>query len=791
MSSLSYKGSIKKRLVWIILLATSLSGLLGYSAFLYWYVDDQYNKNIELSKTIADVLGQNLAKIILLNDVSVASEVTTALKSFPHIDSMVLYDKKGKAIFEYSKSGKSFVADALPDKLHRKSFEKGDRLRLYLDAIYQGRKLGYIQLNLKVKSVFDITKDNIPILIPIYLIMIIFSYLLAVLFAGKFTKPVLELVPFLEKINLTDSIRARMVIRENNEYGRLYKEINTMLDRIEENYDAQKIAAVAFEAQSGMFVADRRLKILRVNRAFTKIMGYKPEDVIGKSSTIFRSDVHSQEFHKEVRRSLTKHGYWSGEIYSLLKNGTIRPQSVTIQAVKDDNSEVLYYVFSFIDLGVQKDIEAKLDFVKRYDILTGLQNRDSILKDMQENLDSLRDDKWGALLRFDIKDFKILNDAYGRSIGDLLLIQIAKKLKENFPDAKMMGRLVADDFMICFSSLSNQKYSASIQSKMIAKKLIELLEEEFELGGKLVHIVVYVGIALYDRDINLASDLLKHADIALRIAKEEERQIAFFDKQAENIAKSHIDIYTQLLTALKEDQFELVYQLQYNKNKEVYAAESLLRWNHPTRGFLSPSEFIFVAEKTGLILPIGQWVIKAACKQLAQWKKNKKTANWVLAINVSAKQFKDENFVKNLKYEVLKNEIDYKNIKLELTESVLIDDMEKIIQKMQELKDLGIQISLDDFGTGYSSLEYLKKLPIDQMKIDLSFVMNMLYDKRDVAIIKSILLLGKALKLEVIAEGVETKEHLDNLKELGCDFYQGFYFARPERIETINKLVGV
>ena len=790
-SNTRYKGSIKKRLVWIILLATSLSGLLGYSGFLYYYVGNQYNKNLDLAQTVGHVLGQNLAKIILLNDISIAADITSSLKSFHSIKSMVLYKKDGKAIYEYSKDGKSFATIALPDKAHRKSFQVGNVLRLYTDASYQGTKLGYLQLKIKVKSIVDITQENFATLSFIYLLMILFSYFLALMFADKFTKPILELIPFLEKVNFTDRLKKRITIKEHNEYGKLYEEINIMLDRIESNYDAQKIATVAFETQSGMFITNKKLEILKVNKAFSEITGYLPQEVIGKISSIFKSNTNSKEFHKKIRKNLYKYGYWSGELKNRHKEGDIHSENVTIQAVLSDESEVMYYVFSFVDLSLQKEFEKKLEYMKRYDILTGLQNRNSTLSDIQENLNNLKNDSWGALFRFDIKDFKIINDAYGRSIGDLLLMQIAKRLKDSFPDAKLFARLATDDFLVYFSSLSNQKYNASIESKIIAKKLIKTLERKFRIDEKQINIITHVGIALYNKKVKIATELLKHADMALSLAKKEDRQIAFFDKQAESIAKTHVNTYTQLLTAIDQEQFELVYQLQYNRNEEIYAVESLIRWNHPTKGLISPSDFIPIAEKTGLILPLGLWVIKAACKQLAIWSKNPKTADWVLAINVSAKQFREDNFVQSIKEEIDRNGVNYKRVKIELTESVLVNDIDRIIHKMQELKDLGIQISLDDFGTGYASLGYLKNLPIDQMKIDLSFVLNMLQDKRDVAIIKGILLLGKALNLEVIAEGVETKEHYEYLKKLGCNFYQGYYFARPQKIENINKLIGI
>ena len=251
------------------------------------------------------------------------------------------------------------------------------------------------------------------------------------------------------------------------------------------------------------------------------------------------------------------------------------------------------------------------------------------------------------------------------------------------------------------------------------------------------------------------------------------------------MALNHIDIYTQLREALQKNQFELFYQLQY-KNDKPYGAEALIRWNHPSRGLVSPIEFIPVAEKSGLILPMGEWVIEEACRELAKWRDNPKTQEWTIAVNVSAKQFKETSFLQHIQENIEKNKIKFSSLKVELTESILSDDLTQIIEKMKALQKLGIKTSLDDFGTGYSSLEYLKKLPLNQIKIDQSFVRNMLNDKNDIAIIKSILLIGEARGLEVIAEGVETKEHFEFLKTLGCHYFQGYYFARPQRSSELN-----
>ncbi len=325
-----------------------------------------------------------------------------------------------------------------------------------------------------------------------------------------------------------------------------------------------------------------------------------------------------------------------------------------------------------------------------------------------------------------------------------------------------------------------------MQGEILAQQLVATIQKPFSINKKAIHPICYVGIALYNSDAADSGTILQQADGALHLAKKkQDRSLAFFDEQIEQKLLSHFDMYAQLLVAIKEEQFELYYQLQYNDEAKPYAAEALIRWQHPTKGMISPVEFIPVAERTGLIIPLGKWIIESACEQLALWKTSHNTAHWRLAVNISAKQFTQEDFVHNVQVAIEKSGIESSALKLELTESILVDDIDNTRQKMKQLREIGVSLSLDDFGTGYSSLQYLRVLPLDQVKIDQSFVKNMLSSKKDIAIIKSVLLLADAFELEVIAEGVETKEHYLFLKELGCRYFQGYYFARPQKSSEI------
>lgn len=768
------------------MLVSLLTVTIGYGSFIYWYMNDQQSRSLNLAKTAGVVLGQDIAKLVLLNKVSAAADITSKLKSFSDLNTMVLYNLDDEAIFQYSKKNRSFTVSSLPIKSQRDPEVIGNNLKLYIDTAYQDTHLGTVELNMKIDTILDIIKQNINMIMIILFFMFILSYLLAIIFSKRFTQPILNLVAFLEKIDLIESLKQRIHTKELNEFGKLYAEVNTMLERMESSQKAQKIAATAFETQSGMSITDIDQKILQVNKAFTDITGYTPEDAIGKTPSILNSGHHDDIFYKNMYDSLKKYHYWSGEIYNRHKNGTVFPEQLTIQAVLDENDDTIYYVASFLDLTFQKEAEAKLQYLKQYDTLTGLVNRGLLIESIQQHLDRNRQRGWGALICFDLQDFKMINDAYGHTSGDMLLQEISKRLKASFKNSDLIGRIGGDEFAMWFDFLDRDKESASVQIETLAQYLITTLTQSFYLDNIIIHPIPYAGIALYNKSSKDANALLKQANGALHLAKQkQDGNLAFFDKEAEKMLLTHLDMHAQLLLANQENQFELFYQLQYDQNGEVLGAEALIRWNHPEKGIISPLEFIPIAERTGLILPIGLWVIQTACKQLALWQKNPITAHWTLAVNISVKQFIQEEFVRQTKEAIEKSGAKANRLKLELTESILVDNISIVAQKMELLQKLGIQISLDDFGTGYSSLQYLRNLPLDQVKIDKSFIRDMLSSEKDKAIIKSILLIGEAFDLEVVAEGVESKEDYELLKQLGCKIFQGYYFARPEKISNI------
>ena len=381
---LQYKGSIKKRLIGIIVSITLLTGLIGYSSFLYWYINNQHDRALNLSKTIALILGQDVAKLFLLNNISAAADISDSLKSFSNLNSMVLYKLDGKAILQYSKNNKNFVADKFKNNMPNKELSLNKNIiKINIDANYQDKKLGYIQLNFEVETLIDIIKKDIFVLISILVFTLILSYLMAIAYARKFTNPILDLVNFLEKVELTDSLNKRTKTEEDNEYGKLYDEINRMLERIESSHKILKIAAVTFETQNGITITDKDQKILLVNKAFSKITGYTSDEVVGLTPKILKSGMHDKEFYDEMRESLNNKHIWIGEINNKHKDGSILNEQLTIQTILDDNNDVLYYVASFLDITLQKEMESKL---KEKEILLIQKSKMAAMGEMIENI---------------------------------------------------------------------------------------------------------------------------------------------------------------------------------------------------------------------------------------------------------------------------------------------------------------------------------------------------------------------------------------------------------------------
>lgn len=552
-----------------------------------------------------------------------------------------------------------------------------------------------------------------------------------------------------------------------------------------------RIAATAFESQEGMVVTDARGLILRVNRAFTEITGYSAEEVIGHNPSLLQSNRQSPDFYRSMWETISRTGGWQGEIWDKRKNGEIYPKWLTISAVKGDDGVVTHYVGTHFDITEPKKKEEKIKELAFFDQLTGLPNRTLLLDRLkQAKTASARNGSYGALLFLDLDNFKTLNDTLGHDMGDLLLKQVAQRLAGCVREGDTVARQGGDEFVVVLAGLSPHEAEAAVATEMVAEKILAALCQPYALGEVSHNSSVSIGATLFQGQQTSIDELMKQADLAMYKSKDAGRNaVHFFNSTMEIAVKKRVALEDDLRRALAEKQFVLHFQAQVLNDHELTGAEVLVRWLHPQRGLVSPAEFIPLAEETGLILPLGRWILETACAQLAVWATQPEMAPLTLAVNVSARQFNAPDFVSQVLALLDSTGANPARLKLELTESLLVHNVQEIIEKMEALKAKGIGFSLDDFGTGYSSLSYLKRLPLDQLKIDQSFVRDVLTDQNDAAIAKTIVALADSLGLDVIAEGVETQAQREFLKQAGCHAYQGYFFSRPLPIEGFDAFV--
>ena len=550
-----------------------------------------------------------------------------------------------------------------------------------------------------------------------------------------------------------------------------------------------RIAATAFETQEGIVITDRNSRILRVNRAFTNLTGYSAAEAIGRTPAILKSGRQDDVFYRNLWETLIRDKYWQGELWNRRKNGEAYPEWLTITAVTNEEGQVTHYVGAFSDISIRKAADDKIHQLAFHDPLTNLPNR-SLLRErlLQAMASSARSQHRGALLFIDLDNFKTLNDTRGHDVGDLLLIEISKRLQNCVRDIDTVARLGGDEFIVMLEDLSEEDQQAAAVARDIGEKILAAINRPFDLQGSEYHGSSSIGISLFCGEGIGMYDLLKHADTAMYQAKSAGHNVLrFFDPDTQAQLEMRAALVDDLRQALPLGQLELYYQIQVDDQRAV-GAEAFLRWRHPERGMILPMEFIPLAEETGLIVPIGAWILHMACEQLKTWQTDPQTRHLHLAINISARQFRQPDFVAQVLEVLKKTGLDPLDpgLELELTESLVLHDIDDSIKKMQLLRTAGIHFSLDDFGTGQSSLSYLKRLPLNQIKIDQSFVRDVATDPNDAVIIRTIIGMAENLGLNVMAEGVETEQQRDFLERNGCHTHQGYLFARPVPIEEFR-----
>jgi len=542
----------------------------------------------------------------------------------------------------------------------------------------------------------------------------------------------------------------------------------------------------------GLVTLDLNGRIHTFNNAACRMMGRDPEaprpqtlsELLGTQLPL------NAQGHLELLSTVDGIEGASAEVNGRHANGAIRPISVSASRIPHTEHDT--FVVTLRDITQQRQDEEEIRRLAFYDPLTGLPDRRLLMDRVRQAMvNSARLGQHGALMFLDLDHFKLLNDTLGHDVGDELLQQVAYRLRNCVREGDSVARLGGDEFVVLLEGLSENRTEAANQAEVVAHKILDALALPYSLRGHGYNSTPSIGIVVFMEDHETMDDLLKKADVAMYQAKAAGRNTArFFDPVMQAAVTTHAELAKEIRLGLQRHEFVLHYQVQIDGQGRCTGAEALVRWNHRVRGLVSPAHFIPLAEETGMILPLGEWVMESACQQLVEWSRNPMTAHWTLAVNVSASQLAQPEFVASVREALQRSGAPAGQLKLELTESMLVDDVEDIIVKMMAIKELGVSFSLDDFGTGYSSLSYLKRLPLSQLKIDQSFVRDVLTDPSDAVIARTVVALGHSLGLTVIAEGVETAEQRDALAAMQCDAFQGYYFGRPAPADALILSAG-
>lgn len=588
-----------------------------------------------------------------------------------------------------------------------------------------------------------------------------------------------------ESVKLTRYQDSRLELWVENDVLRLPGgEILSVFKDVTERHRAEEalqLYANIFEhSGEAIMVTDHANRIIEVNPAFTRQTGYALEEIRGKNPRLLSSGRTPEETYQLMWTALQETGYWQGELWDRNRDGEVYPKWASISAIRDENDVLTHYIASFTDISERKAAEARIEHLAHHDSLTGLFNRYNLeIRLSQAVLSARREHECLAVMFIDLDRFKVINDTLGHQVGDLLLVEVAQRLRACIRESDIAARQGGDEFVVVLSAMSGPEDASNV-----ASKILQTLSLPYQIGADVLHSTPSIGISVFPEDGEDAGTLMKNADTAMYHAKAQGRNnLQYFTAAMNDAANERLLLERELREAIDAGQLLLHYQPQFaaNDTQETarpVAVEALVRWAHPERGLISPARFIPVAEETGLIIPIGDWVLREACRQLAEWKTLGIGPRRV-AVNLSAHQLRNPDLVVSVASTMAQYGLSRDELELEITESVAMTDPEAAVEKLRALRDLGVTLAIDDFGTGYSSLAYLKRLPIQVLKLDREFVRDIEVDENDAAISAATLALAHSLGLQVVAEGIETPGQSQFLRQHGCDLLQGYLYGKP------------
>ncbi|MCG6932714.1 MAG: EAL domain-containing protein [Gallionella sp.] len=783
----------------ILLLALS-SSLVGS-----WQSNERVRANlVEQGRHITENLARQSTLALIFASADNAAEAVQATMAFPGVIGLEIRDNKKHALLTRGRAefaefttmpnlGNSRIRSVLDQ-------ENGNAWR-FVAPVYtqpatdtpfnvqesQPELLGYVSVVMSKAALSRTTTDifivNMVTSISFALLILFMTRILT----NRMTRPLNQLSESMGRAKAGEE-EVRAVLTGPRDISDMAHAFNSMMAVLEEREAALSVAAIAFEIEEGMIVTDSEGVILRVNRVFTLLTGYTAEDAIGKNLSMIKSDRDDPGFYPRMLEALRRDNYWQGEIWNRRQNGEDYPEWLTITAVVGKDGSITNYICAFFDITERKLAEEKIHNLAFYDPLCQLPNRRLLFDRLHQAVTtSARSKNCAGLLFIDLDNFKLLNDTRGHDIGDMLLIEVGHRLRAIIRESDTLARLGGDEFVVLLEGLSTDRSEAALQAREVGEKMLNDIHQPYMLDNVEHFSTASIGVSLFSNYRQSLDDLLKQADTAMYAAKKAGRNtLRFFDPAMQEALEMRSQLEVAIRKSLPKNEFKLFYQIQVDYDMRPVGAEALIRWDHPEQGMIFPDKFIPIAEDTGLILPLGNWVLQKACAQIKEWEGNPLSRELSLAVNVSGRQFRQPDFAKQVTDIIKQSNIDPARFKIELTESTVLDNVADTISKMQALKKIGVRFSMDDFGTGYSSLAYLTQLPLDQLKIDKSFVHNIGTKSTDATIIQTIIGMAHNLGIEVIAEGVETYAQRDFLAEAGCILYQGYLFGRPVPLKAFT-----
>lgn len=557
-------------------------------------------------------------------------------------------------------------------------------------------------------------------------------------------------------------------------------------DRKESDAKLRQASTIFMQVTEGVVITDAEMKVIDINEAFSEISGYLEADIIGKTPRFWKSQQQDDFFYQKMWSSIKRTGKWHGELINRRKNGSLYPAWLTISAVRDDQERITNYISVISDISTIKQSQERVEYLAHHDVLTDLPNRHLFNDRLEHALHRAhRKENRVAVLFLDLDNFKSINDGLGHPVGDQVLQETARRLLGVVREEDTVARIAGDEFSIILEDIQDSQSVA-----VLAEKLLQAYVAPFSIENHELHISMSIGISLYPDDGEDVTSLVKNADAAMYQAKERGKAgYCFYTQQLTDAALERLQLENHLRKALAQDEFQLYYQPQYHlESGALMGAEALLRWQSGELGMIPPDRFIPLAESTGMILPIGEWVLQEACRQVAEWRQ-KGLELQRIGVNVAGQQIQHGDIVRTVAETLERSGLPATLLELEITESFIMQQAEEAISTLNLLRDTGVALAIDDFGTGYSSLSYLKLLPVNKLKIDRSFVKDTPRDKNSEAIVRAVIALARSLQLNVIAEGVESDSQQQFLRTAGCDEVQGFYYSRPLPADQFTRLL--